>query len=252
VSENLDRTGGPAPRGSAPAPGPGSLRWGQSPSGHGAHRGAPARACREPRALPSTSRRRWRCRASSGPGRPGRSACRPLHAQPTRDAAHPASRAGAGRGPLRRRCGRGWSPPRRTTRRMTLSMPSSRAQRGRRRGRRRCLRGLTASARRPPAFEHAPVRGPPAPAHEAHMRSRDGTASRIRRLGRKQAGPRHQGERGGVFGLRDTVARCLGLEALAGDPPSPRTSGGSFGAKNHTYPEYILAAAISRLPQNAR
>jgi aerobic carbon-monoxide dehydrogenase large subunit len=51
---------------------------------------------------------------------------------------------------------------------------------------------------------------------------------------------------GGVFVLRDTVARCLGLEpaqviALAEDV------GGSFGAKNHTYPEYILAAAISRL-----
>ena len=51
---------------------------------------------------------------------------------------------------------------------------------------------------------------------------------------------------GGVFGLRDTVARCLGLEpaqviALAEDV------GGSFGAKNPAYPEYILAAAISRL-----
>src|SRR5260370_38293128 len=51
---------------------------------------------------------------------------------------------------------------------------------------------------------------------------------------------------GGVFVLRDTVARCLGLEpaqviALAEDV------GGSFGAKNHPYPEYILAAAISRL-----
>jgi carbon-monoxide dehydrogenase large subunit len=51
---------------------------------------------------------------------------------------------------------------------------------------------------------------------------------------------------GGVFALRDTVARCLGLEpaqviALAEDV------GGSFGAKNHPYPEYILAAAISRL-----
>src|SRR5260370_25244900 len=51
---------------------------------------------------------------------------------------------------------------------------------------------------------------------------------------------------GGVFVLRDTVAGCLGLEpaqviALAEDV------GGSFGAKNHVYPEYILAAAISRL-----
>jgi carbon-monoxide dehydrogenase large subunit len=51
---------------------------------------------------------------------------------------------------------------------------------------------------------------------------------------------------GGVHVLRDTLARCLGLErgqvvALAEDV------GGSFGAKNHPYPEYILAAAISRL-----
>ena len=51
---------------------------------------------------------------------------------------------------------------------------------------------------------------------------------------------------GGVFGLRDTVARCLGLEpaqviALAEDV------GGSFGAKNPAYPEYVMAAAISRL-----
>jgi carbon-monoxide dehydrogenase large subunit len=51
---------------------------------------------------------------------------------------------------------------------------------------------------------------------------------------------------GGVFVLRDTVARCLGLEpaqviALAEDV------GGSFGAKNHPYPEYILAAAVSRM-----
>jgi carbon-monoxide dehydrogenase large subunit len=51
---------------------------------------------------------------------------------------------------------------------------------------------------------------------------------------------------GGVHVLRDTVARCLGLErsqviALADDV------GGSFGAKNHPYPEYIMAAAISRL-----
>ncbi|HEX7265398.1 MAG TPA: xanthine dehydrogenase family protein molybdopterin-binding subunit [Candidatus Dormibacteraeota bacterium] len=51
---------------------------------------------------------------------------------------------------------------------------------------------------------------------------------------------------GGVFVLRDAIARCLGLErsqvvALAEDV------GGSFGAKNHPYPEYIMAAAISRL-----
>jgi carbon-monoxide dehydrogenase large subunit len=51
---------------------------------------------------------------------------------------------------------------------------------------------------------------------------------------------------GGVHVLRDTVARCLGLErsqvvALAEDV------GGSFGAKNHPYPEYIMAAAISRM-----
>lgn len=51
---------------------------------------------------------------------------------------------------------------------------------------------------------------------------------------------------GGVHVLRETVARCLGLErsqviALSGDV------GGSFGAKNHPYPEYIMAAAISRL-----
>ena len=46
--------------------------------------------------------------------------------------------------------------------------------------------------------------------------------------------------------LRETIARCLGLEraqviALSEDV------GGSFGAKNHPYPEYIMAAAISRL-----
>ena len=51
---------------------------------------------------------------------------------------------------------------------------------------------------------------------------------------------------GGVHVLRDTLVRCLGLErsqviALAEDV------GGSFGAKNHPYPEYIMAAAISRL-----
>lgn len=51
---------------------------------------------------------------------------------------------------------------------------------------------------------------------------------------------------GGVHVLRDTLARCLGLErqqvvALAEDV------GGSFGAKNHPYPEYVIAAAISRI-----
>jgi carbon-monoxide dehydrogenase large subunit len=51
---------------------------------------------------------------------------------------------------------------------------------------------------------------------------------------------------GGVHVLRETIARGLGLErtqviALSEDV------GGSFGAKNHPYPEYIMAAAISRL-----
>ncbi|HYL07836.1 MAG TPA: xanthine dehydrogenase family protein molybdopterin-binding subunit [Candidatus Udaeobacter sp.] len=51
---------------------------------------------------------------------------------------------------------------------------------------------------------------------------------------------------GGVHVLRDALGRCLGLErgqvvALAEDV------GGSFGAKNHPYPEYVMAAAISRL-----
>lgn len=51
---------------------------------------------------------------------------------------------------------------------------------------------------------------------------------------------------GGVHVLRAAIARCLGLQpaqvvALAEDV------GGSFGAKNHPYPEYIMAAAISRL-----
>ena len=50
---------------------------------------------------------------------------------------------------------------------------------------------------------------------------------------------------GGVHVLRDAVARCLGLEkshviALADDV------GGSFGAKNNPYPEYFIAAALSR------
>ncbi|MEP6751300.1 MAG: xanthine dehydrogenase family protein molybdopterin-binding subunit [Candidatus Dormiibacterota bacterium] len=51
---------------------------------------------------------------------------------------------------------------------------------------------------------------------------------------------------GGVHVLRDTLVRCLGLErdqvvALSEDV------GGSFGAKNHPYPEYVMAAAISRM-----
>ncbi|MGH7764616.1 MAG: xanthine dehydrogenase family protein molybdopterin-binding subunit [Candidatus Dormibacteraceae bacterium] len=51
---------------------------------------------------------------------------------------------------------------------------------------------------------------------------------------------------GGVHVLRDTLCRCLGLDrahvvALSEDV------GGSFGAKNHPYPEYVMVAAISRL-----
>ena len=51
---------------------------------------------------------------------------------------------------------------------------------------------------------------------------------------------------GGVHILRDTLCRCLGLDrthvvALA------RDVGGSFGAKNHPYPEYVIAAAVSRI-----
>ena len=51
---------------------------------------------------------------------------------------------------------------------------------------------------------------------------------------------------GGVHVLRDTLARCLGLErgqvvVLAEDV------GGSFGAKNHPYPEYVIAAAVARM-----
>jgi carbon-monoxide dehydrogenase large subunit len=50
---------------------------------------------------------------------------------------------------------------------------------------------------------------------------------------------------GWVHGLRDAVAGCLGLEkervvALTQDV------GGSFGAKNGPYPEYVAAAAVSR------
>ena len=51
---------------------------------------------------------------------------------------------------------------------------------------------------------------------------------------------------GGVHVLREAVARCLGLQppqvvALAEDV------GGSFGAKNHPYPEYVIVSAVSRL-----
>ena len=51
---------------------------------------------------------------------------------------------------------------------------------------------------------------------------------------------------GGVHVLRDVLARCLGLErgqvvVLAEDV------GGSFGAKNHPYPEYVIAAAVARM-----
>lgn len=51
---------------------------------------------------------------------------------------------------------------------------------------------------------------------------------------------------GWVHGLRDAVAQCLGLEpdrvvALTEDV------GGSYGAKNQPYPEYIAAAALARL-----
>jgi carbon-monoxide dehydrogenase large subunit len=50
---------------------------------------------------------------------------------------------------------------------------------------------------------------------------------------------------GSVYMLRDTLAACLGLDpgqivALAEDV------GGSFGAKNSPYPEYVIAAAASR------
>jgi carbon-monoxide dehydrogenase large subunit len=50
---------------------------------------------------------------------------------------------------------------------------------------------------------------------------------------------------GWVHSLRDTLASCLGLRkeqvvVLTEDV------GGSFGAKNHPFPEYVLAAAVSR------
>jgi carbon-monoxide dehydrogenase large subunit len=51
---------------------------------------------------------------------------------------------------------------------------------------------------------------------------------------------------GWAQGLRDTLAACMGLatsqvEVVIDDV------GGSFGAKNQPYPEYVMAAAISRL-----
>lgn len=46
--------------------------------------------------------------------------------------------------------------------------------------------------------------------------------------------------------LRDTITRCLGLERSQVVAFSEDV-GGSFGAKNHPYPEYIMAAAIRRL-----
>lgn len=50
---------------------------------------------------------------------------------------------------------------------------------------------------------------------------------------------------GWVHGLRAAVARCLGLK------PEQVTAltenvGGTYGAKNHPYPEYIVAAALAR------
>jgi carbon-monoxide dehydrogenase large subunit len=51
---------------------------------------------------------------------------------------------------------------------------------------------------------------------------------------------------GGVHVLRDTLCRCLGLERNQVVVISEDV-GGSFGAKNHPYPEYLVAAAVSRL-----
>lgn len=51
---------------------------------------------------------------------------------------------------------------------------------------------------------------------------------------------------GWVHGLRDVLAACLGLNqsqvAVVADDV-----GGSFGAKNYAYPEYVVCAALSRL-----
>lgn len=51
---------------------------------------------------------------------------------------------------------------------------------------------------------------------------------------------------GGVHILRDTLCRCLGLDRSHVVTLS-QDVGGSFGAKNHPYPEYVMAAAVSRL-----
>ena len=51
---------------------------------------------------------------------------------------------------------------------------------------------------------------------------------------------------GGVHVLRDALCRCLGLERNQVVVISEDV-GGSFGAKNHPYPEYVVAAAVSRL-----
>ena len=51
---------------------------------------------------------------------------------------------------------------------------------------------------------------------------------------------------GGTHGLRDTVCRTLGL-ARDQVVVISEDVGGSFGAKNSPYPEYVIAAAASRL-----
>lgn len=51
---------------------------------------------------------------------------------------------------------------------------------------------------------------------------------------------------GGVHILRDTLCKCLGL-ARSHVVALSQDVGGSFGAKNHPYPEYVMAAAVSRL-----
>ncbi|MDQ6919142.1 MAG: molybdopterin-dependent oxidoreductase, partial [Candidatus Dormibacteraeota bacterium] len=50
---------------------------------------------------------------------------------------------------------------------------------------------------------------------------------------------------GGVHVLRDALCHCLGLERNQVVVVSDDV-GGSFGAKNNPYPEYIVAAAVSR------
>ena len=51
---------------------------------------------------------------------------------------------------------------------------------------------------------------------------------------------------GHVHGLRDTICRTLGLERSQVVVISEDV-GGSFGAKNSPYPEYVVAAAVSRM-----